>query len=362
MSAKVVPEWQPHVVVPCRAETSDDPCSGGGADCPYQASVEREGAAEEMEVDWKIPATYAHRHRVDHVAPEDDRRTDCFRPDSVKADVTKQPAQTRTESPVSSRRRIHIAGLSPYQRRVARIGNGLEISDEEWDDEAQQDPVYANLPLSATSSADGLDQPDRVNIHQDFILKKPPAAHSCAFPERRSLDILKSSQGLKKTIDSLNRRLSQSSDNLASDASAGCKSPSQVSDCTSSLNISGSDLDIDIDMDMDMDPDPDPDRDSNTAVSSPSLSGQQKDAVGDVVLIDDRTEMGSPEHLRNPPTPSVGQELAQVLMRRFSFVAHTRPHRVAEQGADRDSVASAPSAPESPDSPSSRGIPKFQVS
>ena len=43
MSAKVVPEWQPHVVVPCRAETSDDPCSGGGADCYGHNGCHRRG-------------------------------------------------------------------------------------------------------------------------------------------------------------------------------------------------------------------------------------------------------------------------------------------------------------------------------
>jgi len=76
--------------------------------------------------------------------------------------------RNRVESP--RRHRIHIAGLSPYQRRVARIGNGLEISDDEWDDPT--DPDGAPLPFIRPSARfqrgySGPDPPKAsVNINQ----------------------------------------------------------------------------------------------------------------------------------------------------------------------------------------------------
>ena len=96
-------------------------------------------------------------------------------------------------SPQTTRHRIHIAGLSPYQRRVARIGNGLEISDDdEWDDDRADHVTGRSSPvIGRLNSASNLTSLP-VNINQDFILKRPSTS-STSDNIRRSLEILKDS-------------------------------------------------------------------------------------------------------------------------------------------------------------------------
>ena len=93
----------------------------------------------------------------------------------------------------TTRHRIHIAGLSPYQRRVARIGNGLEISDDdEWDDDRADHVTGRSSPvIGRLNSASNLTSLP-VNINQDFILKRPSTS-STSDNIRRSLEILKDS-------------------------------------------------------------------------------------------------------------------------------------------------------------------------
>jgi len=155
---------------------------------------------------------------------------------TIHAPIPVDEFRNRVESP--RRHRIHIAGLSPYQRRVARIGNGLEISDDEWD--LPTDPDEAPLPFIRPSvriqrGYSGPDPPKAsVNINQ-----KAPAEELPEFM-RRSMDMLRSSnEGMKKTILSLkSERLSQSSDQLGLSDDSARKSGSLISDSTGSLNIS----------------------------------------------------------------------------------------------------------------------------
>jgi hypothetical protein len=120
-------------------------------------------------------------------------------------------------SPTPTRHhRIHIAGLSPYQRRVARIGNGLEISDDEWDKpepaisptrsyhfrpEERDSERRSGLSLNLENSMKSLP----VNINQEFTMKKasPPVQVPAPLTPiagenlRRSYEILKfSNEGL----------------------------------------------------------------------------------------------------------------------------------------------------------------------
>lgn len=91
---------------------------------------------EEMEVDWTAPQQHSpylfrsSHQRSSSTGPPSSHRNNAQQiPDRVGS-----PKLTRNREPSPLRHhRIHIAGLSPYQRRVARIGNGLEISDDEWD-------------------------------------------------------------------------------------------------------------------------------------------------------------------------------------------------------------------------------------
>lgn len=78
---------------------------------------------DEMEVDWTAP----NRSSSGFNNRNNQQQQDSFvRVASPKLNRNREPSPLRHH-------RIHIAGLSPYQRRVARIGNGLEISDDEWD-------------------------------------------------------------------------------------------------------------------------------------------------------------------------------------------------------------------------------------
>lgn len=92
--------------------------------------------AEIMEVNYNVPSPAKKLHSP---IPADEFRN-------------------RVESP--RRHRIHIAGLSPYQRRVARIGNGLEISDDEWDDPVDPDQVPLPFIRPSGRSQRGYSSPD----------------------------------------------------------------------------------------------------------------------------------------------------------------------------------------------------------
>ena len=74
----------------------------------------------------------------------------------------------RTEASPRRSHRIHIAGLSPYQRRVARIGNGLEISDDEWDDVHDVDHVLPQ-PFVRSLKRASVKCPVNVNQVHSFI-------------------------------------------------------------------------------------------------------------------------------------------------------------------------------------------------
>jgi hypothetical protein len=76
---------------------------------------------------------------------------------------------------------------------VARIGNGLEISDDdEWDDDRADHVTGRSSPvIGRLNSASNLASLP-VNINQDFILKRPSTS-STSDNIRRSLEILKDS-------------------------------------------------------------------------------------------------------------------------------------------------------------------------
>lgn len=262
---------------------------------------------EEMEIDWTIPNqpySYAPPPSRSVPAPQSNRLVEKWAETDfqVRAPVA-SPKASRTEeslkmSPTPTRHhRIHIAGLSPYQRRVARIGNGLEISDDEWD---TQEPTISptrsyhfradekdserksGLSLNLENSMKSLP----VNINQEFTLKKaspvlkPPPSETVAGENlRRSFEILKfSNEGLKKTIHSFNpKRISQSSDQLhLSDASGQRESSGSLSNSTSSLNIS----------------DGDDAADTNGSMNSVSVqSTEEKDVRDDVLIVNDHKEI-----------------------------------------------------------------------
>ncbi|XP_057375073.1 uncharacterized protein LOC130696026 [Daphnia carinata] len=260
---------------------------------------------EEMEIDWTVPNqpySYAPPSSRSVPATQSNRLLEKWADADfhVRAPVA-SPKASRTEdglkmSPTPARHhRIHIAGLSPYQRRVARIGNGLEISDDEWD---KQEPTISptrsyhfradekdserksGLSLNLENSMKSLP----VNINQEFTLKKaspvlkPPSDTVAGENLRRSFEILKfSNEGLKKTIHSFNpKRISQSSDQLhLSDGSGQRESSGSLSNSTSSLNIS----------------DGDDAADTNGSMNSVSVqSTEEKDVRDDVLIVDDHKE------------------------------------------------------------------------
>ena len=275
---------------------------------------------EEMEIDWRIPhPPYSFAAAPPLPAsrsvpiPSQSRlvekwaETDVFvraPPPAVASPKISRTEEFLKSSPLPARHhRIHIAGLSPYQRRVARIGNGLEISDDEWDQPDQ--PATISPTRSYHFRPEGRDRSDLslnlenkslpVNINQDFILKKASPVQSPTLAAgseslRRSFEILKySNEGLKKTIDSLNpKRMSQSSDQLhLSDGSAGQReSCGSISNSTSSLNIS----------------DADDTADTNGSMSSLLQSADdEKDVRDDVLIVDDHKE---PAQLQPEQVPS----------------------------------------------------------
>jgi hypothetical protein len=262
-----------------------------------------------MEIDWRIPhqQPYSYAPPPSRSAPptqstrlvEKWAETDFH----VRAPVASPKASRMEEalkmSPTPTRHhRIHIAGLSPYQRRVARIGNGLEISDDEWDKpepaisptrsyhfrpEERDSERRSGLSLNLENSMKSLP----VNINQEFTMKKasPPVQVPAPLTPiagenlRRSYEILKfSNEGLKKTIHSFNpKRMSQSSDQLhLSDGSAGQRESSgSISNSTSSLNISDADDTADT---------------NGSLISLSMLSTGEKDVRDDVLIVDDHKE------------------------------------------------------------------------
>ena len=235
-------------------------------------------------------------------------------------------------SPLPTRHhRIHIAGLSPYQRRVQRIGNGLQVTDDDEDDwdsptdapntsyhfrrpapAANRSVVQRTSPLQqqqqqqhdVTAAPESLP----VTINHEFILKRasPPSA-SASDNIRRSLEVLKfSNEGLKKTIDSLNhhqeqkRRMSQSSDQLQlSDSCSNKRDESSAaasrSNSTSSLNISDvADDPAAIDTGLSS---------SIASLAHSAHSVDEKDVHDDVLIVDDHREKN--EQYRWSPSPSV---------------------------------------------------------
>ncbi|KAI9554255.1 hypothetical protein GHT06_019527 [Daphnia sinensis] len=258
---------------------------------------------EEMEIDWTVPnQPYSYAPPRSVPATQSSRLVEKWAETDfhVRAPVA-SPKASRTEehlkmSPTPTRHhRIHIAGLSPYQRRVARIGNGLEISDDEWDQPEptisptrsyhfradEKDPERrSGLSLNLENSMKSLP----VNINQEFTLKKaspvlkPPSDTVAGENLRRSFEILKfSNEGLKKTIHSFNpKRISQSSDQLhLSDGSGQRESSGSLSNSTSSLNIS----------------DGDDAADTNGSMNSVSVqSTEEKDVRDDVLIVDDHKE------------------------------------------------------------------------
>ncbi|XP_046451703.1 serine/arginine repetitive matrix protein 1-like isoform X3 [Daphnia pulex] len=270
---------------------------------------EEEDDDEEMEIDWRIPhqPTYTYAPPPSRSAPPQTSRlvekwaeTDFH---AVRAPMASPKASRMEEclkmSPTPTRHhRIHIAGLSPYQRRVARIGNGLEISDDEWDKEPAISPTRSyhfrpedkdperrsGLSLNLENSMKSLP----VNINQEFTLKKasptgcqvpPPLSPIAGENLRRSFEILKySNEGLKKTIHSFNpKRMSQSSDQLhLSDGSAGQRESSgSLSNSTSSLNISDAD---------------DTAETNGSLISLSAQSTGEKDVRDDILIVDDHKE------------------------------------------------------------------------
>lgn len=238
-----------------------------------------------MDVDWRLPhQPYSFAPPPSKVLPPVHQPEEWVEEEHVSSSAPsvspRLPNRHEEVSPPPPRHRIHIAGLSPYQRRVARIGNGLEISDEEWD---QSSPVQPRRLDSANHSNLSLENSSLpVHINHDFILKKASPAQDTGLGVseniRRSFDILKfSNEGLKKTIDSLNnQRLSQSSDQLhLSDGSLRRESTGSRSNSTSSLNISDADDLADID---------------GSAISLGHSSGYEKDVRDDVLIIDDHKE------------------------------------------------------------------------
>lgn len=121
MAAPVPPIPKPRTVFPS---------SSSAAVAPPSTKLNDEEEME-MEVDWTMPHSPPF-----HFAPSAARsmnRNNNAEPQEAFVRVS-SPKLTRNREPSPLRHhRIHIAGLSPYQRRVARIGNGLEISDDEWD-------------------------------------------------------------------------------------------------------------------------------------------------------------------------------------------------------------------------------------
>lgn len=266
---------------------------------------------EEMEIDWRIPNTPPYHNypipqpltrSIPAMAAQPRLVEKWAEADLqfVRAPIA-SPKMSRNElmkstSPVPARHhRIHIAGLSPYQRRVARIGNGLEISDDEWD---QPEPTVSPT-RSYHFRSDGRERSDLslnlenqslpVNINHDFILKRaspvptapPPSSAMASEHLRRSFEILKfSNEGLKKTIDSLNpKRMSQSSDQLhLSDASGHRESSGSISNSTSSLNISDADADT-----------------NGSTISLIQSADDEKDVRDDVLIVEDHKEAGNHE-------------------------------------------------------------------
>lgn len=258
---------------------------------------------DEMEIDWTLPnQNYNYAPAPRSVAPAQSNRlvekwaeTDFHRAPMASPKINRTEENLKMSPTPLRHHRIHIAGLSPYQRRVARIGNGLEISDDEWD---KQDPAVSptrsyhfradekdserrsGLSLNIENSIKSLP----VNINQEFTLKKaspvqiPPSDTVAGENLRRSFEILKfSNEGLKKTIHSFNpKRISQSSDQLhLSDGSGQRESSGSLSNSTSSLNISDGDDAVDT---------------NGSMISVSVQSTEEKDVRDDVLIVDDHKE------------------------------------------------------------------------
>lgn len=335
----------------------------------------------EMEVDWRVPPQpYSFAPPPSRVLPPVRQQEEWVedRPDQLcsSAPLASPRLGQRGEelraqpSPLPARHRIHIAGLSPYQRRVARIGNGLEISDEEWDDIGADASPPARL---GRYEPDGQNQSDlsldvdnnshAMSVNHDFILKRATANHQDAElgvseHMRRSFDILKfSNEGLKKTIDSLNnQRMSQSSDQLhLSDSSVRRESTGSMSNSTSSLNISDADDLADLD---------------GSGVSLDRSSGCEKDVRDDVLIIDDHKETIDatvwPAECRVQPPPGPTKAGSLSPASKSGADSPTDKSRAASLGAKSGSSSpvsktngkSPPASPVS-EAPSSQGVPEF---
>ena len=294
---------------------------------------EEDGAAEELEVNWNIAPPSSSVTRTSVVSPSSD---------AVSPKLNRKTTATTEVSPLPGRHhRIHIAGLSPYQRRVQRIGNGLEVTDDDdddWDsptdasyhfraDHQQQrgganNRLFVARPLLQPQSLD-------VNINQDFILSKRASPPTPSENIRRSLEVLKfSNQGLKKTIDSLNqqqqqqlKRMSQSSDQLQQqqlsvekEKGGGDSSAGSMSNSTSSLNISDVVDENDV-IDTGMS--------SSMASLSHSIDQElelEKDVHDDVLIVDDHREKN--EQYRWSPvvtSPVQDRQMAAVQQPMFSM-------------------------------------------